>query len=147
MSDSDDMSNLLHPKPLSDESDQKISPMRPSFAVDEEGIPILADVVDMGEASGKDAASEDEPPMPSLPTLALPRYEELLAAMRDRVRVQLEKDMEKVINKSAVAASSKIMQKMEPLIKAEVSVVLRDQLGEVVQALLNKYIDPNRPAS
>ena len=144
MSDTDDMSNLLRPKALSDESDQKVSTKHPTFAVDEDGIPILADVVDMSEVADKETRSEDEMQVPSLPTLALPRYEELLEAMRDRVKSQIEKDMEKVINKSAVAASEKIMQKMEPLIKAEVAVVLRDQFGDIVQSLLNKYIDPDR---
>ena len=147
MSDTDDISNTLQPKAVSDESDKKVGTKHPTFAVDEDGIPILADVVDVNEVAVKEVTSENEIQVPSLPTLALPRYEELLAAMRDRVKSQIEKDIEKIINNSAVAASDKIMQKMEPLIKAEVAVVLRDQFGDIVQALLNKYIDPDRPKS
>lgn len=131
--------NLLHPSPLPDEDGQETDS---SFSVDDRGIPILDDVVEPGDEFEIEAApAENKTQLPPVRNLELPGYEELLAAMRNKMKRQLEKDMEKIIDKSAVAASGKILREIEPLIRAEISRALQDQFSDTIQALLDKQFD------
>lgn len=125
------LNRLLYPNPF-EESGEK------PFSVDEEGIPILEEVV---------GPAEEAPPLPGVEQLTDPKekkaldYEALLSTMRAYLKSQLEADMESIVREVVPEAIAQASQGLEEALKQELAARLEARTSEVIDRLLEQQLN------
>ena len=124
------LNQLLYPNPFEEEADTP-------FTVDNEGIPILDEVVQPRQEA---APATDPPPLESQDQGKLD-YEALLSTMRVYLKSQLESDMEGIIEDVVPQAVGRVSRVVEEVLKQELQSRLEAHASEVIEKLLEQQLN------
>ncbi|MES9870070.1 MAG: hypothetical protein ABW090_16655 [Sedimenticola sp.] len=108
------------------------------FSLDDQGIPILNEVVENLQP-GRDQAPSDEP-LPAPQTLYLPNHDELIQLLRKQLREELEPELDGLIEQAAEEAISKTMVEFSAIAQAELTRLLKRRTGELLEEILKKQL-------
>ncbi len=126
------LNRALYPNPFEDEEDTP-------FAVDEEGIPILEEVVG--------ASPEPSSPVPEVEELADPKerkaldYDALLSTMRAYLKSQLEADMESILQEVVPQAVTAASASLDQALRQELAQRLEQRTSEMIDKLLEQQLN------
>jgi len=131
------MHRLLYPNPFEED-------VSTPFSVDQEGIPILDEVV---QPEDEVAQAEGEGPSPADATFPLESqdqgkldYEALLSTMRVYLKSQLEADMEGIISDVVPQVVSQASRGLEETLRQELQSRLEAHASEVIEKLLEQQL-------
>ncbi|HEB97519.1 MAG TPA: hypothetical protein ENI96_13940 [Sedimenticola thiotaurini] len=125
------LNRLLYPNPFEEEGEAP-------FAVDEEGIPILEEVVQ---------PKPEPPPVPEVEQLSDPKerkaldYDALLSTMRAYLKSQLEADMESILQEVVPEAITAASASLEEALRQELARRLEQRTSEVIDRLLEQQLN------
>ncbi|MES9900733.1 MAG: hypothetical protein ABW148_17180 [Sedimenticola sp.] len=120
------------------------------LAVDDQGIPILDEVVEFDSICQDSVDSEelDDALPPAFLNLGLPEYTPLVDAMREKLRLQLSYELTPLIENVVTSAITQATLNLETAMREELYGVLHLRLDEMIEQSLNEHFgDPNSSTS
>ncbi|MES9858836.1 MAG: hypothetical protein ABW166_19870 [Sedimenticola sp.] len=116
------------------------------LAVDDQGIPILDEVVEFDPICQDSVEIEDfsDALPPARLTLELPEYTPLLEAMRDKLRLQLSYELTPLIENVVTSAITQATLNLETAMREELYGTLHQRLDELIDQSLEESLGNRR---
>ncbi|MES9846422.1 MAG: hypothetical protein ABW162_07800 [Candidatus Sedimenticola sp. PURPLELP] len=113
------------------------------FSVDDEGIPILNDVVnDLRTSPGEASIQTDQRPVGH--SLDLPDRGELISAVRDRLGTELQTEMEGLIELAVAETVSEVMDDFATTARKKLSRLLKKRSDELLERIMDEEFSKSR---
>ncbi|MES9904458.1 MAG: hypothetical protein ABW168_17505 [Sedimenticola sp.] len=112
------------------------------LAVDDQGIPILDEVVELDPICGESITIDDldEALPPAHLGLGLPQYAPLLEAMREKLRLQLSYELTPLIENIVTSAITHTTLNLETAMREELYGALHQRLDEMIDQALKEHM-------